>query len=80
VLGDEDGMAAVGRLLAVPGRLGGREPLRGQLLSMPAQALRPVELRKPPVSAAEAELRAEVVPADPVDAAVDRLARPSGAA
>jgi len=75
VLGDEDRMAAVRRLLAVLGRLGGGEPLRDQLVRMPAQALRPVQLREPPVSAAEAELRAEVVPADPVDAAVDRVAQ-----
>ena len=75
MLGDEDGMAAVRRLLAVLGRRGGREPLRDQLVRMPAQALRAVQLREAPVSAAEVEPRAEVMPTDPVDAAVDRVAQ-----
>ena len=50
MLRDEDGMAAVGRLLAVVARKRRCEPLCDQLLGVLAHVLRPAELGKPAVT------------------------------
>src|SRR4051794_6211496 len=72
VLRDEDGVAAVGRLLAVLVRVRGREALRDDVGRVEAQRRRAAQLGEAAVAPAQVELRAERVPRDRVDALVDR--------
>jgi hypothetical protein len=73
VLGDEDGVAAVGRLLAVLVRLGRCDALADDLPRVLPEPGRAVELGQAPVAAAQVELPAERLPGEALQPGVDRV-------
>src|SRR5690242_17848105 len=72
VLGDEHGVAAVRRLLAVLVGRRGSEPRGQELLGVSAHGLHAAELDRRGLTVAEVELRAERLPGQPLECRVDR--------
>ena len=72
MLGDEDGMAAVGGLLPVLDGEGRGEAPADQLVGLAPDPLRPVELREAAVAASQVESRAKRLAADAVEEVVDQ--------
>ena len=73
MLRDEYRVAAVGRLLAVLGRMGGSKSLLDQLESVPAYGLRPAQLGDGAVATAQLEARPKRLRSQPVQQCVDAV-------
>jgi hypothetical protein len=76
VLRNEHGMPAVGRLTAVVARFGRGQPASDQFLGVSADGRDTAQVDYRAVPAAQPELRAEVVLADPVQPGVQLVHRP----
>lgn len=73
MLGNEDGVAAIGRLLAVLERRGGREALDDQVIRVGADRLATAQLDERCIPPAQVEPRAKTLAGERVQSGVDRV-------